>query len=720
MKNFNRLESKLRNRLLLSYPLGSIGNIGSSHKYNNIITKRFYVANSFYDPFSAPIPYSYTSKANRPFILIFNIGDLDDFDLIRGKIENFLPISTSYMAYIKLRYGLNSFCMCGNQFPFDYKSIEQIESLFQIVNKRIEDTFDEYKFSNADIVYVQLSFRKLDVKLLAEFTLDKSYIKSEQMKGSDSFVKRTDVDTITTTKSVPVSLNEDSLGTPLKVEFTNNIITNIQVTHNNVTFNFLDKIKTQAKFLPTKHKDKITEFDSSFKFYFLFINTKYYVLATKFTDNNKVIKITYFLDGTMSNRVVDTLLLNNTVSRLHGNTEFLLDNNNVVYSKHDLYIKAIEKPKVLHIPGEDSNIGVIDLETFKDNDDKIKVYALGFKTNLAKDPVMYYFDNTLTPRDLIIKLVNELFRSVYNKTTFYSHNFGGYDSVYIINALLDYNESCDRGEINDTKFIMSYIFRDKGILKLTIKKELETTSNNKKDPKPLGKRIAQLVICDSLSLLNNRLDILAQSFGVKTQKGIFPYKFALRSNLFYVGNTPHKNYYKSNVLQSDYDKMISNTWSFKDETQRYLRDDLLSLHEVITKANKQVFIDYKVNMIESLTISGLALKIFRRNYHNNNIPLINKTSMYRDIKQGYYGAITEVYKPYGEKLYYYDVNSLYPYVALQDLPGTKCSKENFIGLDVNIDTLFGFYYCCIESPKDSYLGLLPMRDKDGLRFPLGK
>lgn len=65
--------------------------------------------------------------------------------------------------------------------------------------------------------------------------------------------------------------------------------------------------------------------------------------------------------------------------------------------------------------------------------------------------------------------------------------------------------------------------------------------------------------------------------------------------------------------------------------------------------------------------------------------------MYRDIKQGYYGAITEVYKPYGEKLYYYDVNSLYPYVALQDLPGTQCHKEN-----------------------------QKIRGKDGLTFPLAK
>ena len=102
--------------------------------------------------------------------------------------------------------------------------------------------------------------------------------------------------------------------------------------------------------------------------------------------------------------------------------------------------------------------------------------------------------------------------------------------------------------------------------------------------------------------------------------------------MFYVGNTPAKSYFKSNVKQSQYNEIISSNWSFKLETEKYLQADLNSLHKVITKANKQVFLDYKVNMIESLTILGLALKIFMRNYYHNNIPLVNKTSMYRDIK----------------------------------------------------------------------------------------
>lgn len=34
--------------------------------------------------------------------------------------------------------------------------------------------------------------------------------------------------------------------------------------------------------------------------------------------------------------------------------------------------------------------------------------------------------------------------------------------------------------------------------------------------------------------------------------------------------------------------------------------------------------------------------------------------------------------------------------------------------------MFGFYNCLIQTPLDDYLGLLPVRELTGLKFPLGK
>lgn len=155
-----------------------------------------------------------------------------------------------------------------------------------------------------------------------------------------------------------------------------------------------------------------------------------------------------------------------------------------------------------------------------------------------------------------------------------------------------------------------------------------------------------------------------------------------------MGNTPDISYY-NNISNNSYKLLKSNKWSFKEESIKYLIDDLNSLYEVLVKANKQIFLDYNVDMTDSLTISGLALKIFYKKYYSNNIPLINKTSIYRDIKKAHYGGITEVYKPYGQNLYYYDVNSLYPYVALQDMPGLECSKKFFFNSKcVDLNNLF--------------------------------
>lgn len=135
--------------------------------------------------------------------------------------------------------------------------------------------------------------------------------------------------------------------------------------------------------------------------------------------------------------------------------------------------------------------------------------------------------------------------------------------------------------------------------------------------------------------------------------------------------------------------------------------------------NKYIYQKFGLQMTDSLTISRLSLNIFLNNYINNSkIPVI-KGNMYDDIKLGYYGGVTEVYKPYGENLFYYDVNSLYPYVALNPMCGNKYTFIENYNNDINLKDLFGFFYCKIEA-TDNYLGLLPLRTKTGLLMPVGK
>lgn len=90
-------------------------------------------------------------------------------------------------------------------------------------------------------------------------------------------------------------------------------------------------------------------------------------------------------------------------------------------------------------------------------------------------------------------------------------------------------------------------------------------------------------------------------------------------------------YFKS-IIMDDYELINSQNLFFKTEALKYLNNNLDCLYKFIYKVNKQVILNYNVNKTDNLTISLLILKIFLSNYYNNNILLLTKLSIYRDIK----------------------------------------------------------------------------------------
>lgn len=136
-----------------------------------------------------------------------------------------------------------------------------------------------------------------------------------------------------------------------------------------------------------------------------------------------------------------------------------------------------------------------------------------------------------------------------------------------------------------------------------------------------------------------------------------------------------------------------------------------------------IYTKHGVQVTEHLTITSLAVEIFLSDHLDEpNIPLINDKHMYKEIKKGYYGGLSEVYRGYGENLFYYDVNSLYHSVALNSMPGRRCNYiEDFSdeGLDIKKDNLFGFFYCKVKTTND-YLGYLPYRHNAMLTHPNGE
>lgn len=631
------------------------------------------------------LSYDYYHPKLQPIIMLFNISDLHyDHTPFIEKLRKGLTNNSYYTVFVKVRYSPNNFFMLGNQFGYKYTEHSHNE-LLEILNIRLDEYFEEYGFDSDYINYVQITFRMAEPKLLEELMLRKP----EQMTQKD-YSSSKDF-------KIPYTNNEKLLGRSLVTESNQGFITAINLFMNNRNINFLQVIVNKSKLLRKNHKDRIERFNDSFKFYLVHDVTSY-VLAINIIDNYTVEKFRFSLGGVLISSVVD-IVQGDAITR-HSKGKIIESiGSNVLKISLPIALKPVEKSYKPSLFIENKNIGVIDTETYVAKDNISKIYALGFKTNLDKNSVTYYInDNNLNSNELVLRMINELIRPKYNNITFYCHNMSGYDIIFILKILYDFNDSNPGKE-----FKINPILRDSKIIKVTISKD-----NGK------------ITILDSYAMLPDSLEVLGKSFEVETLKSVFPYKFSLVDNLFYTGKTPNISYYE-NISMDDYKNLIIDNWSFKEETIKYLINDLNSLYEVLMKANKQIFLDYNVNMSDSITISGLALTIFFKDYYKNNIPMINKSNLYKDIRQAYYGGITEVYRPYGQDLFYYDVNSLYPYVAKEDMPGLSCVRVEYYTDMYDIDSLFGFFYCRIETPiENTYLGLLPVRNNTGLIFPLGK
>jgi hypothetical protein len=88
---------------------------------------------------------------------------------------------------------------------------------------------------------------------------------------------------------------------------------------------------------------------------------------------------------------------------------------------------------------------------------------------------------------------------------------------------------------------------------------------------------------------------------------------------------------------------------------------------------------------------------------------------------GYYGGHVDTYIPYGEDLYYYDVNSLYPY-AMKNYP-MPCGRAFWVRdlVEEDLDSLFGFIEAYVICPCNMERPFLPYKNADGtVLFPTGK
>lgn len=340
---------------------------------------------------------------------------------------------------------------------------------------------------------------------------------------------------------------------------------------------------------------------------------------------------------------------------------------------------------------------------------------------------------------MILDCLNQLISIKYNGFKVYVHNLSNFDSLFMLNILqnnFDINLTRNKGRIISikvSKTVPSLVFKDK-------------------------EKVISLTFYDSYQLLPSSLRKLGLSFNTITQKDIFPYNFVNKDNLNYIGPVPSIEFFPLDTFSSnaEYNHYKLNNfpffdWNLKQISIDYCNKDCISLHQVLIKFSQLIWDKYHINITKFPTLTSLTFSIFRTHFlGNNKIPMLSG-QFYNDIKQAYTGGATDMFIPtnipvtsiiekvkniilkpgeiidFIKNIYYYDVNSLYPYImSLFELPCGKIVyfegniyNENLIINNIIPQNVLGFYYCKVIAPTNLLHPIIQLRINNTTLAPLG-
>ena len=661
---------------------------------------------------------------------VFTFDDFNQTNFLNFIMENFL-LENTYTLLVSFGFSGNSvFYTSGKQIGLkitNYHDINFYKNIYNIIILRIDDVISEYDMSSypntISVMYKSLNIpQELVLENINSITVNKSILtKSEKTK-------------IFSSKYLPLTIHNKYFGylveKDLKQKYINKLISNTLKYGLDLLFIFkcldlINKSKVFVEKLKTKNNvlDKLIIDCDLQEYYYSLINFKdqnynpnndeviNFINKTelKILDQKGYVRLVFDINsGICLCKVIDLIVNKDNLIRKVNNFTIKIFRNKITEINRYIKLDNIKAPRFRASPVSNTNIGVLDLETFTNSNGLAQVYCIGFCTLSEQEQIKTYYlteiGTSLNSNLLIINCINSMSEPKYHNYYWYIHNMGKFDMVFIHKCLEEFN-LISKKEI----YKLNTIYKDGKMLRLVIKRKI----NNK---------YVKITFVDSLNILNDSLSNLTTEFEVKTIKGIFPYSFVNENTLEYKGPTPDIKYYNNNITLEKYKKIYQTNWSLKEESLKYLKKDLLGLLEVLEKFKNKLFIEHGLDLTEGLTISRLALNKFLKYYlKDSKLPLINKINMFNFIYAGYHGGRTEVFKPYGKDLKYYDVNSLYPTVALYNMPGLKVFYlKSFIEEGLNLENLFGVFKAKVKIDNNNYLGLLPVKSNEGLIFPNGE
>ena len=249
-----------------------------------------------------------------------------------------------------------------------------------------------------------------------------------------------------------------------------------------------------------------------------------------------------------------------------------------------------------------------------------RYYSEDYKPILA-DPLER---STKLLRDMVDSIIS-VARKHRRSISLYFHNMARFDGILILRHLVLYHEDLH----------IEHTCRNSRIYEITVY-SISGKNNRKR---------LMIRILDSCLVLPAKLEDLAVSFCPKL-KG--------------KGEIRHKSVNLDNLGEN------------RRAYLSYLDQDILLLGHIVQRAQEIYLEEYNIDIVSVMTISALAMSIFRTTYYDDEMQRICIPNQNADqfIRSGFYGGHADQYIPYGEDLKLYDVNSLYPSVMEScEMPG---------------------------------------------------
>lgn len=513
---------------------------------------------------------------------------LDSFNL-----EYFIEIlmlnlrtSNTYSILVKFGFlGNNVFYMSGSQIGVKISTSHDLKyysQIYRIIELRIEDVIARYSLESLPNSII-LSYKNINI------TNERIINKIKSLPLNRNQIELSKFNKFFSSNYLPLTINNSNFGYliegDLKFNYIKSLKSNIEssgqqipdiLSNSNLISNsniFINKDKKDNIHLIIDRRINSDILLSGISYYtsnFNFANLSSYLLNNnqyldkyiginnlnisdkdnkdKFLNLGHIRTVYDYTTGICLCEAIDLKIDNESFIRTVDNYSLLIKQNEVVKLSRKINFDYLKSPYAkfteIYKNMSNPNFGVLDIETYVDDNNISKVYNMGFATLTEKDKINTFYLSDLIPsldsNLLIILCINSMLIPKYHNFIWYIHNMGNFDIIFIYKTLTEFNL-----QYNKDYYKLETLYKDNKMLRLIIKIKQK---NNK---------YIKITFVDSLNILPGSLRNLAKDFNVINQKGYFPYSFVNKNNLNYKGETPDIKYF-NDLSVNEYNEIYSN------------------------------------------------------------------------------------------------------------------------------------------------------------------